>query len=91
MAKLLRRENISPTAKGLSQKVGWNKMDAPDAKSYFSGQLAMQDLEWRERPSQHHRDLARALGPKQEHRRGAAQHHRREKSCNGSAARDAQS
>ena len=43
MAKLLRRENISPTAKGLSQKVGWNKMDAPDAKSYFSGQLAMQD------------------------------------------------
>ena len=43
MAKLLRRENISPTANGLSQKVGWNKMDAPDAKSYFSGQLAMQD------------------------------------------------
>ena len=43
MAKLLRRENISPMANGLSQKVGWNKMDAPDAKSYFSGQLAMQD------------------------------------------------
>ena len=43
MVKLLRRENISPTANGLSQKVGWNKMDAPDAKSYFSGQLAMQD------------------------------------------------
>ena len=43
MVKLLRRENISPTANGLSQKVGWNKMDAPDAKSSFSEQLVMQD------------------------------------------------
>ena len=43
MVKLLRRENISPTANGLSQKVGWNKMDAPDAKSYSSEQLVMQD------------------------------------------------
>ena len=44
MVKLLRRENISPTANGLSQKVGWNKMDAPDAKSpFFSEQLVMQD------------------------------------------------
>ena len=43
MAKLLRRENISPTANGLSQKVGWNKMDAPGAKPPFSEQLVMQD------------------------------------------------
>ena len=43
MAKLLRRENISPMANGLSQKVGWNKMDAPGAKSSFSEQLVMQD------------------------------------------------
>ena len=43
MAKLLRRENISPTANGLSQKVGWNKMDDPDAKSSFFEQLVMQD------------------------------------------------
>ena len=43
MVKLLRRENTSPTANGLSQKVGWNKMDAPGAKFSFSEQLVMQD------------------------------------------------